>query len=85
MSIASYFVVLDAMGKPPSQLLNYHLHWLGSYEECVAIEATVNVSGQLNHPYKGRYCSATFPFSQVSNMIMMIDINLLASPLHNAC
>ena len=85
MSIASYFVVLDAMGKPPSQLLNYHLHWLGSYEECVAIEATVNVSGQLNHPYKGRYCTATFPFSQVSNMIMMIDIHLLASPLHNAC
>ena len=48
------------MGKPPSGLLNGDLKWLGSYDECFAVEASVNVSGEMTTPYKGQYCSATF-------------------------
>ena len=52
--------VLDAMGKPPSGLLNGAVKWLGSYDECLAVEATVNISGEITLPFKGQYCSATF-------------------------
>ena len=58
----SLFLVVDAMGKPPSELLNYQLIWLGSYDECIAIRAQVNnTGGQLTNPFKGRYCAAAFP------------------------
>ena len=57
-----YLQVVDAMGKPPSELLDYQLTWLGSYDECVAIHAQVNNTyGQLTSPFKGRYCAAAFP------------------------
>ena len=48
------------MGKPPSGLLDFKIIWLGSYDECVTIEATINSSGILTSPYKGRYCKASF-------------------------
>ena len=54
------FSVIDAMGKPASGIMDGHLVWLGSYDECVAIEATVNTSGAVTHPYKGRYCKPSF-------------------------
>ena len=54
------FLVIDAMGKPASGIMDGHLVWLGSYDECVAIEATVNISGAVTHPYKGRYCKPSF-------------------------
>ena len=52
--------MVDAIGKPPSGLLDYRLLWLGDYDECVKIEATVNRSGVVTVPYKGRYCKASF-------------------------
>ena len=55
-----YYKVLDAMGKPPSGVLNGDVKWLGSYDECLAVEASVNISGEMTSPYKGQYCSATF-------------------------
>ena len=54
------FSVIDGMGKPASGIMDGHLVWLGSYDECVAIEATVNNSGAITHPYKGRYCKPSF-------------------------
>ena len=59
------FSVIDAFGKPPSGLLNYRLQWLGDYDECVKIEATVNRSGAVTVPYKGRYCKASFKIADV--------------------
>ena len=48
------------MGKPPSGLLDFKIVWLGSYDECIAVEATVNTTGVITNPYKGRYCKASF-------------------------
>ena len=53
------------MGKPHSGLMNGHLIWLGSFDECVAIKAVVNNSNELSYPYKGQYCTATFGKEQV--------------------
>ena len=49
------------MGKPPSDLLDFHITWLGSYDECVAIAASVNKSGDIISPFNGRYCLGSFP------------------------
>ena len=50
------------MGKPHTGLLEGDLTWLGSYDECVATEAAVNISGEITHPYRGRYCTSSFTF-----------------------
>ena len=62
---ANYFyflfvLVIDAMGKPHSGVLNGHLSWIGGFDECIAITAMVNTSNEISHPFKGRYCLATF-------------------------
>ena len=48
------------MGKPPPGLLAGNLNWLGSYDECLAIDVNVNST-----VFSGRYCSATATISQV--------------------
>ena len=48
-----YFVVIDAAGKPPSNILGPNLNWVGSYEECLSIKAT-----EQTGPFNGMYCSA---------------------------
>ena len=58
--------MIDAMGKPSSGLMNYQLNWLGSFDECRAIQATVNVSGKRVSPFSGRYCTASIGQQQVS-------------------
>ena len=65
------FAVIDAMGKPPSGLLDYHTTWLGSYDECIGIEAAVNISGVTMSPYKGRYCKTVFQTGGVGITIGM--------------
>ena len=57
-----YIAVIDAMGKPTSGLLEGHFTWLGSYDECIQIQATVNDT----EPIKGQYCSAVFGQQQVT-------------------
>ena len=57
-----YNAVIDAMGKPTSGLLEGHFTWLGSYDECIQIQATVNDT----EPIKGQYCSAVFGQQQVT-------------------
>ena len=44
------------MGKPPSGLLDAYFTWLGSYDECVEIQAMVNNTENV----KGQYCSAVY-------------------------
>ena len=48
------------MGKPHSGVTNSGFLWLGSYDECVATEAKVNISVSGTAAYKGRYCTAKF-------------------------
>ena len=60
--------MIDAIGKPHTELMNGHFTWLGSYDECTAIEATVNISGMVSHPYTGRYCLASFEFEKVEQV-----------------
>ena len=48
------------MGKPHSGVTNSGFLWLGSYDECVATEAKVNISVSGTAAYKGRYCIAKF-------------------------
>ena len=52
--------MFDAVGKPHSGIIGSVLTWLGSYDECVATEAKVNVSASATTPYKGRYCIVKF-------------------------
>ena len=57
-----YNAVIDAMGKPASGLLEGHFTWLGSYDECIQIQAIINDT----EPIKGQYCSAVFGQQQVT-------------------
>ncbi|XP_069119723.1 nose resistant to fluoxetine protein 6-like [Argopecten irradians] len=36
--------MLDAMAKPPSDILSGNIYWTGGYEECLAVEGTVYVN-----------------------------------------
>ncbi|XP_069119757.1 nose resistant to fluoxetine protein 6-like [Argopecten irradians] len=38
------YKLLDAMAKPPSDILSGNIYWTGGYEECVAVEGTVYVN-----------------------------------------
>ena len=59
------------MGKLPSGLLDYHTTWLGSYDECVAIEASVTAPGVTTSPYKGRYCKADLKVGPLGVYILL--------------
>ncbi|XP_053381296.1 nose resistant to fluoxetine protein 6-like [Mercenaria mercenaria] len=57
--------MVDSIGKPSSDLLDFHIRWIGNYEECTAVEAIVyddpvNKTGPSN-PYNGKYCLTYFP------------------------
>ncbi|XP_070194277.1 nose resistant to fluoxetine protein 6-like [Littorina saxatilis] len=55
--------MIDADGKPGPNLEGFQLFWLGDYEECTKVVAIVNgSSGEDNTLFKGRYCTAIFPF-----------------------
>lgn len=49
------FRMLDAVGKPPSGLLNFDLNWYGSYDECTNITIPA---------FRGKYCSVNFPLAK---------------------
>ena len=50
--------MLDAIGKPPSGLLEGNTYWMGSYGECVRTEKVRN--GQLQ--FRGKYCTMQILF-----------------------
>ncbi|XP_033763401.1 nose resistant to fluoxetine protein 6-like [Pecten maximus] len=41
--------MLDAMAKPPSDILSGNLYWTGGYEECLAVEGTAFVNMTSNN------------------------------------
>lgn len=46
------------MGKPESDLLDGNVRWVGNWEECRAVQASVNSTdgSEIIHPYSGKYC-----------------------------
>lgn len=56
--------MLDAFGKPGSDLKNYQLKWLGSYEECIAVKAgeyhlTAKGPELAEEYFSGKYCTVS--------------------------
>ena len=53
-------LVLDAFGKPGSELLDMKTKWLGSYDECTAVTATTYSNDALRSDpedqFRGKYC-----------------------------
>lgn len=66
----NYIAVLDAMGKPGSGFMGGNLKWLGSYDECFAVEATVNNSGVIISPFTGRYCLTSFSVGKQEEVML---------------
>ena len=75
------------MGKPPSGVLNGDVKWLGSYDECLAVEASVNISGEMTTPYKGQYCSATFTVGngRPVGVLLLVTDTRVSMLCHNYC
>ena len=60
--------VIDAMGKPETAVLSGNFRWLGDYDECIGIRASINKSGAITHPWKGQYCTANFKLAPVGKV-----------------
>lgn len=59
--------LLDAFGRPEAGSLEGHPFWLGSYTQCVQLDAKANSNGDNNnHLMKGqhRYCIGKFAFDK---------------------
>ncbi|KAJ8310945.1 hypothetical protein KUTeg_011505 [Tegillarca granosa] len=57
--------VFDAVGKPPQGIMKGNLHFIGQYDECLAVKGIINTDGKSNSTtesssFGGRYCRATF-------------------------
>ena len=72
-----YISVIDAMGKPSSAILQGDFNWLGSYDECVGIQAYVNISGKIRSSYKGRYCTSSLKIDipLISQQVLFYYLN----------
>ena len=71
--IGFIFSVIDAAGKPPADLLDGDINWLGDYEECLAIHSnlTFNSSVTLNPvpAFNGEYCLVGIPLNVPPNPV----------------
>ena len=61
--------MLDAFGKPGSDLLNFQTKWIGSYDECVALQSKNNyqaINGWSAVPdeFSAKYCTISFGLEQ---------------------
>ena len=59
-----FLSVFDAVGKPPTGTLTGNLHFIGSYDQCLAIKAEKASSNQHLSTTNTRYCRATFGLSE---------------------
>ena len=74
--------MLDAFGKPGSNLKNYQIKWLGAYEECLATEAkdyyyTKDGLQSTLAKFSGRYCAVSIPLEQGSLVKILTHICLV--------
>ena len=65
--------MIDAMGKPSSNLLSMHTKWLGSYDECMKLKPMVNISGTMGTPFLGKYCGTSFKTTKVIHEYVSIS------------
>ena len=61
--------MLDAFGKPGSDLLNFQTKWIGSFDECVALQSKNNyqaINGWSAVPdeFSAKYCTISFGLEQ---------------------
>ncbi|XP_013404076.1 O-acyltransferase like protein isoform X2 [Lingula anatina] len=56
--------MFDSYGKPPAGILYGNLKWLGQYDECMRVEATIPKVGlqKIDQHFKGEYCKAYIKF-----------------------
>ncbi|XP_052221340.1 nose resistant to fluoxetine protein 6-like isoform X1 [Dreissena polymorpha] len=64
--------MIDAIGKPPSGLLDFNLQWPGNYDECVQTQVSVldNSTGLVSEPFAPQYCKASFVLGQNPAAVM---------------
>ena len=48
-----FLSALDSYGKPPAGILDIHVWWMGSYDECKGIDPE-------NVKFKGKYCTTRY-------------------------
>ncbi|XP_045202111.2 nose resistant to fluoxetine protein 6-like [Mercenaria mercenaria] len=69
------FRMIDAMGKPESDLLDFHTKWVGNWEECLSVQAIEYVNPVTktgpSYPYTGKYCIASFPLGSAAEFGQM--------------
>ncbi|XP_060069287.1 nose resistant to fluoxetine protein 6-like [Ylistrum balloti] len=64
--------MIDAGGKPPSDILNGNQGWFGSYDECLSVTSDKFEYGQKPPHFNGKYC------------IVSVPVSILNIPLPNA-
>jgi len=59
--------VIDAIGKPPTGLMDGKIKWLGDFDECTGVKATVyQNSTAKTRPrdlFTGKYCHVDYEVS----------------------
>ena len=63
--------VMDAAGKPSPDLRMLNLNWVGSYQECLAIDST-NSSNNVTR-FSGKYCTAVMVVQNVCLSLYLAD------------
>ncbi|OWF53651.1 nose resistant to fluoxetine protein 6-like [Mizuhopecten yessoensis] len=64
--------MIDASGKPPSDIVNGNQGWFGSYDECLSVKSDKYEYGQTPPHFNGKYCIVNLP------------LDILSLPLPNA-
>ena len=72
--------MVDAFGKPGSELMNYEIKWLGSYDECHAVKKEDQYTGNPSpgvttsqRQFSGKYCTVSVEVG-LGNMVALIRI-----------
>jgi hypothetical protein len=66
------FIVIDATGKPPADIFGGNLIWLGDYEECLSVQASVAVNN-TSYNFGGQYCLMTVPINGLKSVIVEVS------------
>ena len=75
--------MVDAFGKPGSELMNYEIKWLGSYDECHAVkkEDLHNTSPGVTtsqRQFSGKYCTVSVEVG-LGNMVALNRGNYMSA------
>lgn len=66
------FIVIDATGKPPADIFGGNLIWLGVYEECLSVQASVAVNN-TSYNFGGQYCLMTVPINGLKSVMVQVS------------